>query len=92
MNKQDALKAIEDISNSVFSIKFLDAAPPNQWLTSKRELINITDMGNGHLRNSINMLKRKKLIEHKKYEELLRETVRRGWSPDKSDFFLDGAL
>lgn len=93
-NKDKILEEIRDTVRGVFSRKFLDAAPEGQWLSASKEIIQISKMTNGHLRNCINMLQRKELTEHQKYGELMREAEGRGWKEvhKTGDFRLDGAL
>jgi len=70
----------------------VDSIPDGKWKTAKREEVDIVDMENGHLRNTMNMLKRKKLDKHRKYAELEEEAKARGWTLDADEFLLEGGL
>lgn len=77
-----------------FMEQYLEGAGPGEWRTANKINILIKEMGNGHLRNAIQLIQRKELTDHPKYGELLREAERRGWvfNQKGGDFFLDGAL
>lgn len=70
----------------------VNSIPDGKWRTAKREDVDIVDMENGHLRNTMNMLERKGLKEHKKYLELEQEARRRGWAIGSDEFVLEGGL
>lgn len=72
--------------------RHVDSIPQGMWRTAKREDIDIVDMKNGHLRNTMNMLNRKGLHEHRKFAELEQEAKNRGWTVQEDEFLIGGNL
>jgi len=70
----------------------VDGIPEGYWVTAKRETIRISDMSNGHLANTMNMLRRKGLNEHGKFKELEQEARNRNWTIHEDEFLLEGGL
>jgi hypothetical protein len=94
MNLSENLrKGLAQAQEIYFVEQYLEGTVFGEWKTANRINIKIMEMNNGHLRNAIDLCKRKNVIDHPKYEELLAEADRRGWNNTPgSDFILDGAL
>ena len=87
-------ETLQKFAKQHFMEQYLQGAGPGEWRTANKINILIKEMGNGHLRNAIQLVQRKELTDHPKYGELLQEASRRGWvfQAVEGDFFLDGAL